>query len=496
MTDSEKQGVKSECLGGYYLTISLICTAYLRMGQSTDIRIEQFSLEFLPVETRIPLKFGAEVLTSVTCARVGVEVSNQVGDHAFGWGETPLSVQWVWPSELAYSIRQLALIEFCKILSVRWNSFWGYGHCLELGHRLVMEDLPKALADRNSSDQSGNEPMPWLAALVCASAFDLAVHDSYGVINRVATYQAYGPEFLSSDLSCYLKPALNSEVCFSNRYPSDFLVLDPPNRLPVWHLVGGLDPLCEDELSGDEPKDGYPVHLREWIERDGLNCLKIKLRGDDSDWDIRRLVRVGRLSVELGVEHLSADFNCTVTDPAYVNDILDKLERDFFETHRRILYIEQPFPHDLKKHPIEVHSVSERKPLFMDESAHDWKRVVLGRELGWTGVALKTCKTQTGALLSLCWAKAHEMELMVQDLTNPRLAQISHVLLGVHAGTIMGVESNAMQFYPDASVREARVHPGLFSRKKGELDRSSLRGPGFGYRMEEIARSDQLNQMR
>jgi len=52
-----------------------------------------------------------------------------------------------------------------------------------------------------------------------------------------------------------------------------------------------------------------------------------------------------------------------------------------------------------------VHSVSERKPLFLDESAHDWKQVRLGRELGWSGVALKTCKTQTGALLSACWAR-------------------------------------------------------------------------------------------
>ena len=39
---------------------------------------------------------------------------------------------------------------------------------------------------------------------------------------------------------------------------------------------GGLD-LDESELKGDEPQDGYPVHLEEWIEADGLNCLKIKL---------------------------------------------------------------------------------------------------------------------------------------------------------------------------------------------------------------------------
>jgi hypothetical protein len=44
-----------------------------------------------------------------------------------------------------------------------------------------------------------------------------------------------------------------------------------------------------------------------------------------------------------------------------------------------ILYVEQPFPYDLEGNRIDVHSVSARKPLFMDESAHDWQLVRLGR---------------------------------------------------------------------------------------------------------------------
>jgi hypothetical protein len=135
-----------------------------------------------------------------------------------------------------------------------------------------------------------------------------------------------------------------------------------------------------------------------------------------------------------------------------------------------------------------VQSVSIRKPLFLDESAHDWKLVRLGRELGWTGVALKTCKTQTGAILSGCWAKAHGMQLMVQDLTNPMLAQIPHVVLAQRIGTIMGVETNAMQFYPDASLPEEAVHPGIYRRRAGSINLSTIGGGGFGYRLEEMQR--------
>ncbi len=81
------------------------------------------------------------------------------------------------------------------------------------------------------------------------------------------------------------------------------------------------------------------------------------------------------------------------------------------------------------------------------------------------------------------------MTLMVQDLTNPMLAQIPHVLLAAHAGTIMGVETNSMQFYPEASKPEAAVHPGLYRRRGGTVDLSSIRGPGFGYRVDEIERT-------
>jgi L-alanine-DL-glutamate epimerase-like enolase superfamily enzyme len=252
--------------------------------------------------------------------------------------------------------------------------------------------------------------------------------------------------------------------------------------------VGGLDPIHPSELTNEVPRDGYPMLLQDWIERDGLYCLKIKLRGNDAAWDFNRLVQVGRLGLAHHVKCLSADFNCTVQEPAYVNEILDRLQRDEPQIFDKILYVEQPFAYELEEQNIDVRSVAQRKLLFMDESAHSWRFVKLGHSLGWTGVALKTCKTQTSAILSLCWARAHGMALMVQDLTNPMLAQIPHVMLAAHAPTIMGVESNAMQFYPDASSYEARIHPGVYKRRQGMLDLSSITGPGFGYRADKIAR--------
>jgi len=454
----------------------------------TDISPVSVDLYFIPVKTRVPLKFGPETLTSVICARTCVTVANEKGQTAQGWGETPLSVQWAWPSKLGYQERCEAMQLFCRMVAEAWTQFDRLGHPIELGSKFIKSKLDGLLDKLNLQRDTQTEPMPHLAALVCCSAFDIALHDAYGQLLNRDVYSTYNAEFMNADLSHYLEPADNTHFSFDGKYPAYFLKSSPAKTLPAWHLVGGKDLLDTSELTGTEPDDGYPVLLPDWIKRDGLKCLKVKLRGNDSEWDYDRLINVGKIALENNVLWLTSDFNCTVTEPAYVNDILDKLIIEHPRIYQMILYVEQPFPYELKENQIDVHSVSARKPLFMDESAHNWKLIRLGRSLGWTGVALKTCKTQTGALLSLCWAKAHGMTLMVQDLTNPMLAQIPHVLLAAYAGTIMGVETNAMQFYPAASTQEEKVHPGLYQRRNGNVDLSTLNGPGFGYRINEIKR--------
>ncbi|MCX7786815.1 MAG: hypothetical protein N2442_03850 [Spirochaetes bacterium] len=480
------------------------------MGNIKDVRIREVSLYFLPIKTRIPLKFGPETTYEVTCARVRMVVETRNGKTAEGWGETPLSVAWVWPSEAPYRVRETKLKEFTRILLGAFRKFEQWGHPMELGHAFLEEVLPtihrtyiaEGSKETNENDPVG--PLPWLAALVCSSPFDLALHDAYGNAHQVPTYSTYTKEYMNQDLASFYDPLENTHADvkrFRGKYPVDFFRSPPERVLKAWHLVGGKDPLDERDLTGSEPQDGYPLLLSDWIRTDGLTALKIKLTGIDPQWDYQRIVAVGRIALAQNVDWLTADFNCTVQDPVYVTEILDRLLWEYPRIYASILYIEQPFPYDLHAHPLDVHSVSARKPLFMDESAHDWRYLRMGRTLGWTGVALKTCKTQTGALLSLCWAKAHGMTLMVQDLTNPMLAQIPHVLLASHAGTILGVESNSMQFYPEASKLEAAVHPGLYRRIHGCLDLSTLGSTGFGYRVAEIGRplpegEDEIHQVR
>lgn len=461
--------------------------AFVGSRPETDVRVVGAELYFLPVQTRVPLKFGSETLTSVTCARVAVTVQDRHGRTAVGWGETPLNVEWVWPSNTPYQSRHSATLALCTKLARRWAEFPASGHPLEIGHAFQETALAEEMAELHEGVAESDQ-LPLLAGLLCCSPFDIAVYDAFGRLHGKPVFETLNETYCGSDLASFLEaddPAVN----FRGQFPSDYLRSPSSRSLPAWHLVGGLDPLSTEDLNGPALEDGHPTVLGDWIDRDGLNCLKIKLRGIDFEWDYDRLVQVGRVAETHGVSHLTADFNCTVKDPAYVVGMMEQLASNEPAIYDKLLYIEQPFPYDLKRHHIDVHEVSAMKPLLMDESAHNWQLVRLGRSLGWNGVALKTCKTLTGALLSLCWAKAHGMCLMVQDLTNPMLAQIPHLTLAAYTDTLLGVETNGMQFYPDASDIESRVHPGIYRRRNGQVDLSTLGETGFGYRVEEIGRT-------
>ena len=154
--------------------------------------------------------------------------------------------------------------------------------------------------------------MPRLSALVCASAYDLALHDAYGMCHNIDIYDTYNADFMNADLSHYLDPADDIDHNFAGRYPENYLIRPRPNHLPAWHAVGGNDLLDDAERTGDEPDDGYPVVLPDWIQRDGITCLKIKLTGQEPGWDYDRIVRIGQIGIENNAMWLCTDFNCTV----------------------------------------------------------------------------------------------------------------------------------------------------------------------------------------
>ena len=185
--------------------------------KQTDIRVAGAELYFLPIQTRVPLKFGNETLTHVTVARARVRIENRKGTVAEGWGETPLSVQWVWPSAVPYEIRHEALKEFCASLAKAWASFDELGHPMTLGAAFQAGPLHELWREYNSRH---DRAMPWLAALVCCSLFDIAVHDAYGNSLNLPTYATYNADFMNSDLNAFIEGS--ESVSFAKKISAGF----------------------------------------------------------------------------------------------------------------------------------------------------------------------------------------------------------------------------------------------------------------------------------
>ncbi len=94
----------------------------------------------------------------------------------------------------------------------------------------------KAAADLSGERQLPS-PIPKLAALVVASAFDAALHDAYGKAFGLSAYRTYGPDFMAADLSPLPGPRIPRGVPGAVRGRG----AAPPCR--VFHSIGASDPL-------------------------------------------------------------------------------------------------------------------------------------------------------------------------------------------------------------------------------------------------------------
>ena len=350
------------------------------------IRPSRSALYFIDVRAQVPFRFGKETLERVTCARVMCEVEEASRGPIQGWGESPLSAQWAWPSDVPLLEREAALRQFCCEVLEAWSAYDSGGHPLALGHAFLRETLPGLLVSFNAR-QSADSQMPYLAALMCYAPFDIALHDASGHAARRPVYDCYSSSDMTEDLAAYLGGA-----DFKGLHPSDFLSYGA-SRIPAWHAVGGLDALSGEATASDEAGKGIPATLEEWIRKDQLNRLKIKLSATDFEWDYERVINVVDVSMPRGVTMLGVDFNGTVTAPQYVVNLVGRIRRDRPDVLDTLCYIEEPFAPELLERGTDVSAVAKWAPCVLDESAHDWRVLEKARYLGYSGVVVKTCKT-------------------------------------------------------------------------------------------------------
>lgn len=450
------------------------------MTKPTDIRVVAAEATTELIRFRAPLKFGGRVVTEATLLNVQVDVETREGRSARGIGSMPVGNVWAWPDPaISTEQTQAAMIEFGHQLARRATGHASHGHPLELTHEFAAEYA--AIGDLSNRAVGISGPMPKLARLVAASPLEAAIHDGYGRVHGRNSYNLLGPEFVNTDISPYLTDEFRGE------YLDRYTLRAPKPTMPLYHLVGALDPLDESDLASPIG-DGLPETLRQWVLREGLTHLKIKLNGDDLAWDVQRVVDVERVLCDAKTGRdarpwwYSLDFNEKCANVQYVLDFLAGVSERSPAAMPRVQYIEQPTHRDLRANPENrMHAAAKIKPVVIDESLVDFESLQLAREQGYSGVALKACKGHSEALLMGAAAQKYNLFLCVQDLTCVGRSMLHSASLAARIPTIAAIESNGRQFCPAGNAPWTGRFPGMFQITDGTVHTGELDGIGLGF---------------
>ncbi len=442
----------------------------------TDIRIEEISYGFEEFKYRTPYKFGGVPVDRVTLINVNCSVRTRNGKVAKGFGSMSLGNVWAFPSRtMPYNITLSAMQALAERINKVTASYNEYGHPIDINTALEPEYLKAAV--EASKELKLDVTIPKLAMLVTASAFDAAIHDAFGKVHQRNVYQTYGADLMTHDLSHYLTPDFKGE--YLNRY----VMTKPRPTVFMYHSVGGADAVLTSEVT-NRLNDGLPNTLAEWITYNGLTHIKIKLQGDELKWDIERTVNIDRIASETRPDidwKFCVDFNERCPNIAYLLEYLRKVKELTPKGFARIQYIEQPTARDLKANRQNVmHEANKLRPVVIDESLTDLEALLLAREIGYTGIALKACKGQSQAMLMAAAGQKYKMFLCVQDLTCPGASLLHSVGIAAHVPGVSGVEHNSRQYVPVANQSWEQKFPGIFKIKDGMFRTAQLGGAGLG----------------
>jgi L-alanine-DL-glutamate epimerase-like enolase superfamily enzyme len=456
----------------------LAAPALLAGPLASDARIDHIETGFADYLYRAPYKFGGKEVDRVTLLNVRCRLSLKSGKSAAGFAAMPLGNVWSFPApDIAYDTTLAAMKSLAAKIAGITRDFRDYAHPLDVNRTLEPEYLKAA--ELVVREMKLPRPVPKLCTLVTASPFDAALHDAFGRLHGRNSFTVCGREFVRYDLAHYL----NGD--FRGEYLDPYLLAKAIPRIRLYHSVGASDPLTAAEVK--KPiHDGLPETLEEWIPWNGITAVKIKLNGGDLDWDTERVAAIDRVATSAqarrGVRDwiYSLDFNERCPNVEYLLEFERQLRGKAPAAFGRVQYIEQPTARDLAANRRNsMFEAARLRPVVIDESLTGLDMLLLAREMGYTGAALKACKGQSQTLLMAAATQKYKMYRCVQDLTCPGAALVHSVGIASHVAGVAALEANAREYVPAANRGWERIFPGIFIIKDGFIGTAGLDGLGL-----------------
>lgn len=394
-----------------------------------------------------------------------------------GTGEAPLVSSWAWPSkQISGEQASRIIVGLSREIAAKASSVDFNDHPVRFGWGLLK------LADEIAVDLAGRmklaEPIPPLAVQLAAAPVDAAVHDAFARTLGISAYAAIGEDHLPGTLADLL-----GEEYVDVRL-TDAISLQPQTTLSLYHTVGLLDPLTARDQSR-RVEDGRPETLGEWLESESLSHLAIKLRGNDLDWDVGRLVEIERLCARFTHTkewRYTLDFNEACTSEDYVIDFLERIDRLSRNIGERVDFIDQPTTRQLAlRRDITMHRVSRLMSVAIDESLTDLGSLRAAHQLGYDGVTLRPSRPLTLNMIFAAIAISRKMKVYVQSQIAGGAVYLQTAALAAHVKDVRGVEAPGRQYLIEGQEPYASQFPPLFRVIGGTIPTELLSGEGLGF---------------
>lgn len=353
------------------------------MMDPMTFRIDAIHFHVLPMQTRLPFRYGIATLTTLPHLVVGVDLILH-GSLTRGQSADGLPPKWFTknpdtPMELDLAEMIAAIQNASRIGRVAAEHDVSFAHWW------------RALYDEQASWSAVREVPPLLANFG-VSLIERAVLDALARSADLPLWKLLSTGQINIDLDA-VRPDLPTA-------PINQVVASPPSdQLRIRHTVGLSDPLTDAEIPPEERlSDGLPQSLESAIRHYGLSSFKVKLSGD-FDRDRDRLASIASITETLvsSAPSFTVDGNEHFTDAAGFRDYWNRLEAE--PACRTVLdharFIEQPLhrDHALRDHVRTVFEEwSDHPPIIIDESDGALADLPRALDLGYSGTSHKNCK--------------------------------------------------------------------------------------------------------
>lgn len=357
-----------------------------------------------------PLHIGKGTISAITEATCRVTITDGTHDVT-GFGTVLLSHVWCWPQQT--DINKDKTLRDATTLIARCISNNSSENTL-LGHGFEII----AIADQLLGH------LPPLARRVCCAPLDNAIHDAAGCLNQQPSFELFpyhGPSPFDSHF-----PGFGAASAIES------MLRRPIPQLDAQMVVGLL-------TSGSD--------VKAYCSKFNIRRLKVKIGSGSVRSDVEHVVGTARSVPQDGrLVDITVDANGCYPTPDAMDEFLQSIRESAPEIAVCVSGIEQPSMTPVAEDRQRWAEIAANIPILIDESFANLEDLKLAGMCGWNGIASKSCRGQTLALLGAAWGHARGWMNTVMDLTSPNIAAIHTVLLASRISGVFTAEVNACQF--------------------------------------------------